>query len=73
MRSCKKIINNCGKIGDGFIILSEILQEINNSKFKIGEIETVFINRTRGESSVNFYLLLISLIGLLKLFVKKFK
>ena len=73
IRSCKKIINNCGKIGDGFIILSEILQEINNAKFKIGEIETVFVNRTRGESSVNFYLLLMSLIGLLKLFIKKFK
>ena len=73
IRSCKKIIVNCGKIGDGFIILSEILQEINNANFKIGEIETVFVNRSRGESSVNFYLLLMSLIGLLKLFVKKFK
>ena len=72
MRSCKKIINNCGKIGDGFIILSEILQEINNSKFKIGEIETVFINRTRGESSVNFYL--IDIINwIVKTFCKKFK
>ena len=72
-RSCKVIIKNCGKIGDGFIILSEILQEINNKKLRIDEIETVFVNRTRGESSINFKLILMSLIGLSKLFVKRFK
>lgn len=73
LRSSKIIIKKCGKIGDGFIILSEILQEIYKAKLKIGEINTVFLNRARGESSVNFKLLLMSFIGLLKLFTKRFK
>ena len=72
-KSCKIILTKCGNIGDGFIILSEILQEINNAKLKISEIETLFVNRTRGESSVNFNLLIMSLIGLFKLFVNRFK
>ena len=42
LRSSKIIIKKCGKIGDGFIILSEILQEIYKAKLKIGEINTVF-------------------------------
>ena len=69
--SCKTILQKCGRIGDGFIILSEILQEINYKNLKIGEIDTVFINRTRGESSVNLNSFIVSLIGLLKLFFKK--
>ena len=73
IRSCKVIVKKCGKIGDGFIILSEILQEINNKKLNIGEIETIFVNRTRGESSINLQLILMSLIGLIKLFIKRFK
>tara|TARA_Y100000591_G_scaffold311985_1_gene315953 strand:+ start:167 stop:895 length:729 start_codon:yes stop_codon:yes gene_type:complete len=73
LKSCKIISKKCGKIGDGFIILSEILQEINNENLRIGEIKTVFVNRARGESSVSFKLIILSLFGLLKLFVKRFK
>ena len=73
LRSSKIIIKKCGKIGDGFIILSEILNEIYKAKLKIGEINTVFLNRARGESSVNSKLLLVSFIGLLKLFIKRFE
>ena len=71
--SAKVIIKKCGKIGDGFIILSEILQEINNKNLKIGEIDSIFINRLRGESSVSINSFIISLFGLLKLFLKRFK
>ena len=46
-------LKNCGKIGDGFIILSEILLNIHNSKLKIAEIHSTFKNRIRGESSVS--------------------
>ena len=70
-RSVKKIIKNCGKIGDGFIILSEILVELYVSNLKIGEIESVFVNRKRGESSVNLSLILVSFIGLIKLYFNK--
>ena len=67
------ITNKCGKIGDGFIVLSEILLILNINKFKIHEVRTVFINRKRGESSVNFKLIMQSLFGLIKLFLIKKK
>lgn len=70
-RAAKKIVKHCGKIGDGFIVLSEILVVISNNKFKIGETPTVFINRARGESSVNFKLIIQSLFGIIKLFFLK--
>ena len=72
-RSVKKIIKNCGKIGDGFIILSEILVELYLNNFKIDEIHSKFVNRVRGESSVSFKLILESFIGLIKIYFKKRK
>ncbi len=70
-RSINLITSQCGNIGDGFIVLSEILLTINLKKFKIGELPTVFINRKRGESSVNLKLIIQSLLGLFKLYVIK--
>jgi len=71
-RAAEKITKKCGNIGDGFIILSEIIVVIKNNFFKIGEIETIFVNRVRGESSVNLKLIVASLYGILKLyFIKK--
>ena len=67
-RSIKVILNECGKIGDGFIVLSEILLKIYVKKYKIGEIKSIFVNRKRGESSVSFSLILSSLLGLIKLY-----
>ena len=72
-RSVVKIITSCGNIGDGFIILSEIIVVIKNNFFKIGEIKTIFINRERGKSSVNFKLIIASLYGIIKLAVIKKK
>ena len=69
----KKIIKNCGKIGSGFIMLSEILVELHINNFKIREIESIFVNRERGESSVNLKLILVSLLGLIKLYFNKKK
>ena len=73
LRSVKKIIKHCGRIGDGFIVLSEILMVINSNNYKIDEIESIFVNRNRGESSVNLKLIIYSFIGLLKLFLIKIK
>ena len=67
-RSIKIILNECGKIGDGFIVLSEILLKIYSKNYKIDEIKTIFINRKRGESSVSFSLIVNSLFGLFKLY-----
>ena len=72
-KSAKKIIKNCGKIGDGFIMLSEILVEIYVNNLRIQEIKSIFINKKRGESSVNLNLILVSLFGLIKLYLNKRK
>ncbi len=72
-RSVKRIVKNCGKIGDGFIILSEILVELYLNNYKIDEIHSKFVNRTRGESSVNFKLILEAFFGLVKIYFKKRK
>tara|TARA_B100000035_G_C20928310_1_gene521834 strand:- start:79 stop:789 length:711 start_codon:yes stop_codon:yes gene_type:complete len=73
IRSAMQIVKKCGNIGDGFIILSEIIVVINNNNFKIKEIPTTFVNRTRGESSVNLLLILQSFLGLIKLTLIKNK
>ena len=70
-RSVKIIITKCGKIGDGFIILSEILLRIFQMKYKIMETNTIFIDRKRGESSVSLSLIFNSLLGLFKLYINK--
>ncbi len=72
-RSVRLITKKCGKIGDGFIVLSEILLQIKLKKLKIGEVPTIFVNRKRGESSVNFKLILQSLFGLIYLYLIKLK
>ena len=73
-RAAQKVVENCGKIGGGFIVLSEILVVIHSNGFKIDELSTKFVNRKRGESSVSLKLIFSSLIGLIKLyFLKKGK
>ena len=71
--SINLIIKKCGNIGDGFIVLSEILTVIHINNLRINETHSIFLNRVRGESSVNIKLILQSAMGLLKLFVIKKK
>jgi hypothetical protein len=67
------IVNKGGKIGDGFIILSEILLILHNNNFKIADIRSKFVNRVRGKSSINFKLIKESFVGLIKLYLYKKK
>ena len=67
INSAKFIINNCGKIGDGYIMLSEILTVLYYNNFKIDEIPTTFINRVKGDSNVTIKEILLSLFGLYKI------
>ena len=67
----KIITKNCGKIGDGFIILSEIVYEIYRNNLKIIETPTKFKNRLRGQSSVNAKLIFDSFFGLIKIYLRK--
>ena len=73
LNAAKFIINNCGKIGDGYIVLSEILIQLYYNKFTISEIDTLFVNRVRGSSNVNFNEILNSLVGLYKIWRIKLK
>jgi len=66
------VTKNCGKIGDGFIILSEILVQLYYNQFTVLETSTIFRNRVRGESSVNLREVISSLLGLVKIYkIKK--
>ena len=67
------VISKCGNIGDGFIVLSEILLQLKMNNLKISDTPSIFINRKRGESSVNFKLIMQSLFGLIKLYLIKSK
>ena len=62
-----------GKINDliAYRLSREKLIKLNN--FKIDEVHSKFVNRERGESSLNFKLILESFIGLIKLYLKKRK
>ncbi len=71
--AAKFIVKNCGKIGDGYIVLSEILIQLFYNNFKVDEIETIFVNRVRGVSNVSFSEIFLSLIGLYKIWKKKIK
>ncbi len=71
--AAKHILNKCGNIGDGFIVLSEILLELHINNYKLCETDTIFRNRTKGSSSVNILLIVNSLIGLIKLYLIKKK
>jgi len=70
-RAVKVIVSNYKKFSSDFIILSEIIIVLKNKKYLINEINTIFKNRSKGESSVNLKLIFLSLAGLLKLFFKK--
>ena len=70
-RAAQLISKKCGKIGDGFIILSEILLCIYKMNYNIDEVPTIFVNRVRGSSNVNLILIFKSLLGLIRLFLYK--
>jgi len=46
------VAETCGRIGRGFIPLSETLVNLYYRGYDVVEVPTVFVNRTRGESSV---------------------
>ena len=71
--AAKFIVKNCGKIGDGYIVLSEILVQLYYNNFKVDEIDTIFVNRVRGTSNATFSEILLSLFGLYKIWGEKKK
>jgi len=52
-RAVKIVEKECGKVGDGFILLTEIIMRLNFRNYTIIEVKTRFVNITRGESSLS--------------------
>ena len=55
----------------GFMYLTETFTILKKKNFKISEQATVFINRKKGSSSLRFSEILRSLVGIIKLKLKK--
>lgn len=70
-RAAEIIVEHCGKMGTGFIPLSEILVQIYCRGLKVGEVPTHFVNRIRGESSLNMREIKNALIGIIKIYLLK--
>lgn len=67
-RAAHMIVSTCGRMGKGFISLSEILVNLWCRDHAIGETPTVFTNRVRGESSVNLNEITNAFMGLWKIY-----
>lgn len=65
------ILETCGKMGKGFISLSEILVNLYYRGLNVGETPTHFINRVRGESSVSSTEVRGAIVGLAKIWKLK--
>lgn len=70
-RAGERIVETCGKLGKGFIALSEILVNVYCSGLTVGETPTIFTNRLRGESSVNYHEIKNALFGLWGIYLLK--
>ena len=71
--AAEEIVESCGKLGDGFIILSEILVTLYFKDFKVSEVPTVFVNRLRGVSSLNSKEIFSAAKGLMKITLLRIK
>lgn len=69
-RAVLRVIKNFRNITGEFIILSEIVAELYYANYLIDSIDTKFVDRKFGKSSVNFNLLIKSFFGLLLIFFK---
>lgn len=67
-RAAETIGTTCGKIGKGFIPLSEILVNLYYRGFRIVEVPSVFIDRARGQSSFSMSEVANALSGLFRIY-----
>lgn len=70
-RAADMIARDCGRLGTGFIALSEILVNIYYRGWKVSETPTIFVNRMRGESSLNAGEIRNALRGLFRIYALK--
>ena len=69
----RHVVKECGQVGDGFIILSEIFVQLYYNNFKVSYMPTIFVDRVMGKSNVTLKEILNSLLGLSKVFSIKSK
>lgn len=67
-RAAEVVSQTCGKLGRGFIPLSEILVNLHYRGFRIAEVPSVFVNRARGESSVSAREIRDAAVGVLRIY-----
>jgi dolichol-phosphate mannosyltransferase len=67
-RATELIVATCGSRGSGFIALSEILVSIYYRGMRVVETPTHFVNRVRGQSSLNRREIANALHGLFKIY-----
>lgn len=67
------ILKKCVTSKNDFILLSEIILILYINKLRISEKSTIFVNRVKGKSNVNFILIAKSFFGLINLFFIKKK
>jgi dolichol-phosphate mannosyltransferase len=72
-RGATVVVETCGRLGKGFISLSEILVNIYYRGLIVGETPTIFTNRIRGQSSLNFTEISNAFFGLFKILKLKLK
>ena len=70
-KAAVELVQTCGRLGSGFIALSEILVNLYYRQYIIGEVPTVFVNRIRGESSLSRKEVWNALIGLKRIYQLK--
>ena len=70
-RAAVELVQTCGKLGSGFIALSEILVNLHYRHYAIGEVSTIFVNRIRGESSLSRKEIWNALMGLQRIYQLK--
>ncbi len=66
-RAIEVIISHCGRLGKGFVNLSEILVNVYYRDLRVAQVPTVFINRLRGESSMSFQEFSSAVVGVYKI------
>jgi len=61
------VLSTCGRLGKGFIALSEILVNVYYRGLTVGEVPTNFTNRIRGQSSLNSSEITNAFVGLFRI------
>jgi len=70
-RAAELIAEKCGRVGRGFIPLSEIVVNVHYHGLRVVEVPTTFVNRTRGQSSFSLAEVADAARGLMQIYALK--